>query len=183
MPNTLNKLTEEFDFDAAIDGWISMGPIRGHSVSTFERKMKDHGVFAFTETCELSQERRSCGNLYLTAISEDVMGFLFDEDGIEASSSDLENFLVDVLTDAAVITVRGSYPDGQGGIIMTEARYMRRGDEILRDVDRKCYTDSGETLTVMNITEVRDHELSVASESTDGAMIFNLDAFRAHRSG
>lgn len=182
MPTTIAKLTEQFDFDAGTDGYITMGPIRGINLDGLMSKMDSHGVFAFTETCDVTAEHTSGGDLYITACSEEVTGFFFDDEASEAATSDIEDLLLELLEDGQTLKIDGAYPDGQDGSIVTSSRFMRRGDEILRDIDRTGFGATGKRTPVMSLTEVRDFEMSMITELSKGKVVSmsNFRRVRAH---
>lgn len=161
------------------DGFVTFGPLRGISLSEVQRKMKKNSVFAFEDGCEVMQNARSQGETTLTVVSDWVTGYFLDEEGAEASSSDIENFLLDILQPGQEISIEGSYTDGMGGTIVNQARYRRVDDQIISDIERNLFSRDGSRTELQVTTDLHEHEIALFSKESGN--IVSLAAFRRTR--
>ena len=180
MTTSIANIAPEFDYDAGTDGVISIGPVRIESLDHLSETMERHGVFAFTPSCDVTAMRDGSGRIHITAVSEVITGYLVDDEGQEAASSDIEDFLRDILEDGQSLTMSGSYPDGADGHIATRARFMRRGDTILSDIHRMALGADGGITPVMDQDDVSAYERSLAAAERP-ANVVNLADARAAR--
>ncbi len=170
----------DLDFDSITEGYVRMGPIRRFDCEGVVKKMDLYGVFAFSKEAELLTEFDANGDLTITAIAEDVTGYFNSKDTNEAATSDTDSFLMSFLVEGETITVAGSYPDGMGGIIQTDSRFMRHDNQIYRDMKRSCIRSCGTKTEIMNLSEVREHELAALSANSGGNVV-SLCGFRKAR--
>ena len=176
---TTMAIADDLEFEDIEDGYMTLGPLKGKTLSEVERKMKKHGVFAFSQDCTVMQDVRGGGDLHLTVISDVVTGYLLDEDNAEAPSSDVEAFFLDLLGPDEEVILEGSYPDGCGGMIINQARYRRVGVEVLADIDRNRFDAEGKRTELCSIIDLHEHE--IAAHSACSGNVVCLGSFRRQR--
>lgn len=160
-------------------GNMTFGPLQVASIDSLQRKMEKYGVYAFGGHCNPELKVRSDGKLFISASSPEVTGYLYDEEHMEASSSDVEAFLMDVMDDGDTIYLDGQYSVGNGGYIRSEARYHRKDDQIILDMDRKHFDQNGIRKQVFQVTDLHEHEIHAKAKL--GGNVVSLTAFKRTR--
>lgn len=171
------NIMPDLDLDYDNEGYVRMGPIRGVCTDGLMQKMDTHGVYAFPEGAEVLTERDTNGDLFITAIDEEVHGYFMADDSNEAPTSDSDDFLLALLDEGDVISVEGTYPNGTGGLIKTTSRFLRCDDVIYRDIERVLVEPCGSTTEILLITEVSELELAAQSAKSGGNVV-SLCCFR-----
>jgi hypothetical protein len=171
------NIMPELDLDHDNEGYVRMGPIKGVCTEALMEKMDMHGVFAFPEGAEVLTERDANGDLFITAIDEEVHGYFLADDNHEAATSDSDELLLSLLSEGEIITMEGSYPNGTGGLIQTSSRYLCCDGTIYRDIERLIVQPCGSTTEIMKIQEVRELELAAQSAKSGGNVV-SLCCFR-----
>lgn len=161
------------------DGFVTFGPLQGVSLSEIRQKMRKNNVFAFKDGCEVMQSSQKKGEITLTAVSDWVTGYFLDEEGAEASSSDIESFLLDILQPDHEVFIEGSYTDGMGDTIVNQARYRRVGTRIISDIERNLFNRDGIRTELQATTDLHEHEIALFSKGSGN--IASLTAFRGKR--
>jgi hypothetical protein len=177
MSNT--KITEDLHIDPADEGYVTIGQIDGISLSELERKMAEHRVFAFPYGCEVDQTHVMGGQVKMTVISTEVKGYLLDEDGYEASSSDTDAFFMDILKPGSSMMMEGSYPDGTGGAIVTKSRVANLDGKILMNIDRSRCCYDGSHVEIQTISDLSDEEFRIQAALSGN--VVSLSAFRGSK--
>lgn len=126
-------------------GRIFMGPFPGVSLEEFMTALDvsdEYGIRLSSGFSSITHEDTPEG-LYLQAIGPGVTGYLLDQDGSEADSSDVEAFLRRVLPEGARITISGSYSLECGTVIRSLEHVHHVGGSVHRIQSRSRITPDG----------------------------------------
>jgi len=156
-------------------GFLKVEMLPDLALTDVERKMKKHGVFAYTEDCDVMLSTTNDGMRSITVISDRVTGYFFDRNMIEAPSSDMEEFFLDLLGRDETLRIEGSYPDGLGGVVLSQARYRNVNGEVISDIRRNNFDSEGNITEVRCCDDLTVHEEKVRfSQDSNVCSIFSL---------
>lgn len=97
----------------------------------------------------------------ISAAGEGVMGYLVDEEGIEVPSSDLEEFLTDVISGISVVKIEGHYCPDRDTMIQSSLTAWIHFDELVISSKRELMTRNGRR----QVIHASSPRLAVASEN------------------
>lgn len=150
---------------------------RPEILSDLLRKMEEAGLFASLDRQDMevfeNVRERSC-----EVLCDGATGYFLDEDGLEASSTDVETFLLSILEDRDTFSISGHYEDGFGGRITNEVKYQRKGDRILTDNTRSHKSQAGLQNMLMELSEITDFRID---ELCQDPKIVSFTRFKARR--
>jgi hypothetical protein len=115
------------NFGAYPDGRLRMGPFsQGHDQieEILSRYDLNLSITGRNGVCS-----RTMQGIMISCSGDDVFGYLLGEDGIEAPSSDMEQFLSDVMAPGSTFNIEGHHcPDEDRMIISNSSAWMLNGD-------------------------------------------------------
>ncbi len=141
-------LEEVSNFDQYPDGRLRAGPFMTNP-EDISRRLGIYGLHLGG-----SDERGVCSTnmlgVMISCAGEGVLGYLLDDTGLEAPSSDIEAFLLDVVGPGTNFIIEGHHCPNEHSMVRSSMSAWRSNGELMVSAQRALFTRTGERVTLIN---------------------------------
>jgi hypothetical protein len=130
------------------DGRLRAGPFRG-GARHIVRSMERYGLLVGSQG-EVGACSRTIMGIMVSAAGPGVMGYLLDDAGLEAASSDLEAFLAEVVTTDGPFTIEGHHCPDETRMVRSVMTAWLSGPDLMISGERILFNSDGQRKSLMS---------------------------------